>query len=76
MPSGVEVPRSQLRRRVRGAAIFPGVREIRRTYATVTAETAGWEAEATASIAWRAASFTPEHVAAQRAAIMERGRQQ
>lgn len=54
----------------------PGVREIRRTYATVTAETAGWEAEATASIAWRAASFTPEHVAAQRAAIMERGRQQ
>lgn len=54
----------------------PGVREIRRTYAAVTAETAGWEAEAAASQAWRASSFTAEHVAAQRAAIMERGRQQ
>jgi len=53
-----------------------GVREIRRTYASVTAEREGWELEAAASTAWRAASFSAQHVAAQRAAIMERGRHQ
>jgi len=53
-----------------------GVREIRRTYANVTAERDGWQIEADASAAWRRAEFSPEHVAAQRAAIMERGRTQ
>ena len=54
----------------------PGVREIRRTYATVNGEPAGWAAEAAASVAWRRAAFSAEHVAEARAAIMERGRQQ
>ncbi len=54
----------------------PGVREIRRTYAAVTAESDGWDVEARASIAWRSATFTREHVAAQRDAIIARGRTQ
>ena len=54
----------------------PGVREIRRTYAQVTAEAEAWELEAAASTAWRRAAFSAEHVATARAAIMERGRTQ
>ncbi len=54
----------------------PGVRQIRRTYAEVTAEREGWEVEARDGRAWREATFSPERVAERRAAIQARGRQQ
>ena len=54
----------------------PGVRQIRRTYARITAETAGWDIEASDSQAWSTAMFNPEQVEARRAAIQARGRQQ
>ncbi|MGD9702939.1 MAG: enoyl-CoA hydratase [Acidimicrobiia bacterium] len=53
-----------------------GVRQIRRTYAEVTAESAGWAIEARDGAAWRGATFDPAKVAERRAAIMDRGRQQ
>lgn len=53
-----------------------GVRQIRRTYAEVTAETAGWAIEARDSAAWKDAMFSPERVAERRAAIQARGREQ
>ena len=40
----------------------PGVRQIRRTYAEITAETEGWEIEARDSRAWRDANFSAERV--------------
>lgn len=54
----------------------PGVRQIRRTYAEVTAERAGWETEARDGRAWQRAMFSPDRVAERRAAIQARGRQQ
>lgn len=54
----------------------PGVRQIRSTYAEITAERPGWEIEARDGVAWRKATFSPEKVAERRAAIQARGRQQ
>lgn len=54
----------------------PGVRQIRSTYAEITAERPGWEIEARDGAAWRRATFSPEKVAERRAAIQARGRQQ
>lgn len=53
-----------------------GVRQIRSTYAAIHADTAGWATEANDSAAWRRANFRPEQVAARRAAIQARGREQ
>ena len=52
-----------------------GVRQIRRTYAAITAETEGWQIEARDSRAWSVANFSKERVAERRAAIQARGRQ-
>jgi len=54
----------------------PGVRQIRRTYAAITADEAGWAIEAADGRAWQRANFSPERVAERRAAIEARGRQQ
>lgn len=54
----------------------PGVRQIRRTYASVHAEAAGWAIEARDGAAWRDEQFSPEKVAARREAIQNRGRTQ
>ena len=54
----------------------PGVRQIRRTYAEITAERPGWEIEARDGRRWRDEQFSPEKVAERRAAIQARGRQQ
>jgi enoyl-CoA hydratase len=53
-----------------------GVRQIRRTYAEITGDPAGWQVEARDSAAWRDAMFSPERVAERRAAIQARGREQ
>jgi enoyl-CoA hydratase len=54
----------------------PGVRQIRSTYAAITAETDAWAIEAKDSRAWSRSMFSPDKVAERRAAIQERGRQQ
>ena len=54
----------------------PGVRQIRQTYAAITAEREGWEIEARDGRRWRDEHFSAEAVAARRAAIQARGRQQ
>ena len=54
----------------------PGVRQIRRTYAEITAERPGWEIEARDSRRWSKEMFSPEKVEARRIAIQARGRQQ
>lgn len=54
----------------------PGVRQIRRTYAEITREQAGWEVEARDGASWRDANFSAEAVAERRDAIMTRGRGQ
>lgn len=53
-----------------------GVREIRTTYAAITADEPGWEIERRTSARWQREMFTPEKVAERRAAIQERGRTQ
>lgn len=53
-----------------------GVRQIRRTYAAVTAEADGWAIEAADGRTWQRERFSPDAVAARRAAIQARGRQQ
>jgi enoyl-CoA hydratase len=53
-----------------------GVRQIRATYAAITAEDDAWTIEDRDARAWRAARFAPETVAARRAALVERGRRQ
>lgn len=53
-----------------------GVRQIRRTYAAITADDEGWAIEAADGRAWRQAQFDPAQVAARRAAIEARGRAQ
>jgi enoyl-CoA hydratase len=53
-----------------------GVRQIRSTYAAITAESEGWEIEARDSRAWSKQMFDPARVAERRAAIQARGRQQ
>ncbi len=54
----------------------PGVRQIRRTYAAVTAETDGWAIEAADGRAWQRDNFSPDQVAARREAIQQRGKTQ
>ncbi|MEN9507125.1 MAG: hypothetical protein RI958_3051 [Actinomycetota bacterium] len=54
----------------------PGVRQIRSTYAQITAETDGWAIEAREAGAWQREQFDPSRVAERRAAIQARGRQQ
>jgi enoyl-CoA hydratase len=54
----------------------PGVRQIRATYAAITAEVPGWEIESKDSRAWQKAQFDPAKVAERRAAIQARGRTQ
>jgi enoyl-CoA hydratase len=54
----------------------PGVRQIRSTYAQIATDDDHWEIEARDSRAWRRSSFSPEAVAARRAAIQARGQQQ
>jgi enoyl-CoA hydratase len=56
----------------------PGVRQIRATYADVTATTVaeGWAIEARDGRAWSKARFDPAEVERRRAAILERGRAQ
>jgi enoyl-CoA hydratase len=53
-----------------------GVRQIRRTYAAITADEQGWAIEAADGRTWRQARFDPAEVAARRAAIQARGRTQ
>ena len=53
-----------------------GVRQIRRTYREIHAETAGWTIEARDGAEWRRTQFDPEKVAERRAKIQERGRGQ
>ncbi|MCU1391857.1 MAG: putative enoyl-CoA hydratase [Ilumatobacteraceae bacterium] len=54
----------------------PGVRQIRSTYAAVTHDQPGWEAEAADGARWLRAMFSPEAVEARRSAIIDRGRVQ
>ena len=54
----------------------PGVRQIRATYGEIHADAAGWGIEGRDGAAWRRTRFSPENVAARRAAIQNRGRQQ
>ena len=53
-----------------------GVRQIRSTYAAVTAEESGWTIEASDGARWRRSMFSAEQVETRRAAIQARGRQQ
>jgi enoyl-CoA hydratase len=53
-----------------------GVRQIRATYAAISHDDDGWEQEARDSRAWQRTRFSPEKVAARRAAIQDRGRTQ
>lgn len=53
-----------------------GVRQIRATYAAIAHDDDSWEREARDSRAWQRAQFSPEKVAARRAAIQARGRTQ
>ena len=53
-----------------------GVRQIRSTYAAITAETEGWATEARDGRTWRREMFSADRVAARRDAIQARGRQQ
>ena len=54
----------------------PGVRQIRTTYAEITAEDTAWGIENANARIWQREQFAPEKVAERRAAIQERGRQQ
>lgn len=54
----------------------PGVRQIRSTYAQITAESDGWTIEAREAATWQREQFDPQRVAERRAAIQARGRQQ
>ena len=52
-----------------------GVRQLRATYAEITAEADGWAIEARDGYEW-GKGFTPDEVARRRDSIMQRGRQQ
>lgn len=54
----------------------PGVRQMKATYAEITAEADGWEVEARIASRWRQERFDPDEVAQRRAAIQARGRTQ
>jgi enoyl-CoA hydratase len=53
-----------------------GVRQIRSTYFQIATDDDHWEIEARDARAWRRTNFSPEQVAARRAAIQARGQQQ
>lgn len=53
-----------------------GVRQIRRTYADIHAETDAWAIEARDARLWQSENFSPEAVAQRRQAIQDRGRSQ
>ena len=53
-----------------------GVRAIRATYAQISADEAGWATEARNAAQWQREHFSPDKVAARRAAIQARGRNQ
>jgi enoyl-CoA hydratase len=53
-----------------------GVRQIRATYDEIALDDDGWEIEARDGRAWQRSQFSPEKVAARRAAIQSRGRTQ
>ena len=53
-----------------------GVRRIRATYASIAHDDDAWETESRDSRAWQRSQFSPEQVAARRAAIQARGRTQ
>jgi enoyl-CoA hydratase len=52
------------------------VRQLRATYATIAHDDDGWETETRTARAWQRSMFSPERVAARRAAVIERGRTQ
>jgi enoyl-CoA hydratase len=52
----------------------PGVRQMKATYAQITAETEAWGIEAHNAASWQQAMFSPEMVEQRRRAIQERGR--
>ena len=54
----------------------PGVRQMKATYAEITAEADGWAVEARIASRWRRERFDPDEVAQRRAAIQARGRTQ
>ena len=54
----------------------PGVRQIRRTYAAIHADTEGWSIEARDGAHWRDTQFSTEKVAERRESIQNRGRRQ
>ena len=51
-----------------------GVRQMKATYGEITAESAGWQIEATNASRWQREMFHPDQVEARRRAIQERGR--
>lgn len=53
-----------------------GVRQIRRTYAEIHADSDGWATEGRDGARWQKEQFSPDKVASRRAAIQERGRDQ
>ena len=53
-----------------------GIRQIRATYAAITHDDDGWEQEARDSRMWQRTMFSPDKVAARRAAIQARGKTQ
>ena len=52
------------------------LRQVRTTYAAITHDDDAWETEARASRAWQRTQFSPDQIAARRAAVIERGREQ
>jgi enoyl-CoA hydratase len=52
------------------------VRQLRTTYAAITHDDDAWETEARATRAWQRTQFSAERIAARRAAVVERGREQ
>jgi len=52
----------------------PGVRQMKATYAEITAEDEAWRIEHTNGRRWQAERFSPEMVEARRRAIQARGR--
>lgn len=53
-----------------------GVRQLRSTYQEIAADDDAWETEARDGRAWRRNNFSPDAIAARRAAIEARGQQQ
>jgi enoyl-CoA hydratase len=52
------------------------VRQVRTTYAAITHDDDAWETEARAARAWQRTQFSADQVAARRAAVIKRGREQ